>query len=576
MKRSILFSIISMAILATACGKEPADDGPKYGDLGIFFDADEFAVEAGGTLEIPFTVTGSEGATLNIEGVCSDQEIKAKTKYNAEYQGTVTLTAPEIVVSDRNVKVTLTASDSHGRSLSKSVDVTVKASVALEVKCTDEIKTMAVKSGGSFTLSYVIIGLAPAKLSGAPKVTVPSGWNSSVAVDGDKFKVTYTAPATPGNSLETKISVSDDHGRSAEMSMTFGLVPFTPATGASNCYIVKPGSTVSINGVKGNSTEKLNFESASLVWQDCAGMVKSVAGNGVDGVIAVELNPGKSGNAVVAAKAGGEVVWSWHLWVTDYDPDADPFVYTSSATSKTYTFMDRNLGAMSNEKLSASSFGLFYQWGRKDPFVGADGLESVVPVKIYDIDGKQLEDKVLQRPVYDDGTTTNLELSIKNPDTFLCNSNLNLPNDWLTNKSVLQKNDLWGGESGLKTIYDPCPEGWTVPESGDCWSFRKEYIKAGKLTDSGKYDPSAAWYCDYDADQGFRYRQDSGKEYWFAFPGHRQSQTGEVYGTGGGAQFHTRETQQTYCIVQQLAWGNPASDTGLNRPYGSSIRCIKE
>lgn len=586
MNRIGRFIIAALAACAvSACSPEENGDS-KYGDLGIFFDADEFTVEAGGTLDIPFTVTGSEGATLNIEGSCDDPDFKVKTKYNADYQGSVTLTAPEIVITDKDIQVKLTASDSHGRNFSKSVDVAVKASAALAINCLADVYSMAVRGGGSFSLTYEIAGLEPAKLKSDPKVTLPSGWNSSLKMDGGRFTVTFTAPASPGNSLAISISVEDDHGRKADYSKTIGIVPITIAANAANCHIVKPGSTLTINAVKGNSAEKLVFEGAKLLWQDCVGLVKSVSGNGVDGVVVVELNSGKSGNAVVAAVNGDEIVWNWHVWVSDFDPMADPFVYekldeTTKAVTATYTFMDRNLGAMSAEKYKASALGLMYQWGRKDPFVGGNGVESNAEVPTYDIDGKPVYFDITERPVYGtaDRTTTNLELAIKNPMMFYTAPSSAWPVvDWLTDKANLQNDDLWGGVSNVKTIYDPCPEGWKVPAAGDPWSFRKEYKKDGKLTDSGKYDPSAAWYIEYEDAfcLGFRYRTSSGKEYWWPFTGHRDPNKGTIAGVGGGANYYTCTASQTTMINEVMAWGNPASETGLNRTYGSSVRCIKE
>ena len=68
----------------------------------------------------------------------------------------------------------------------------------------------------------------------------------------------------------------------------------------------------------------------------------------------------------------------------------------------------------------------------------------------------------------------------------------------------------------------------------------------------------------------------SGKEYWFPFAGEKTPNDGSLYSVGGGAQWHTRSTSNTLAQVQILAWGNPASVTQLNRPYASSIRCVKE
>jgi hypothetical protein len=84
------------------------------------------------------------------------------------------------------------------------------------------------------------------------------------------------------------------------------------------------------------------------------------------------------------------------------------------------------------------------------------------------------------------------------------------------------------------------------------------------------------WYIDYEGSWGFRYKTTEGKEYWFPFAGKRDAKTGEISGAGGGAQYHTRNTAQTFSVTESFAWGNPSTEFELNRPYGSSVRCIKE
>ena len=311
-------------------------------------------------------------------------------------------------------------------------------------------------------------------------------------------------------------------------------------------------------------------------------MVKSVSANSTEKVVVVQLNPGIAGNAVVAAKLDDVIVWSWHVWVADYDPMSDPFVWTDKSTGTSYTFMDRNLGARNAEKYSAGALGLLYQWGRKDPFVGADGTESSVYVLKYDIDGNRVREVSEERPTYpsSDYESTNLQLAIQNPTVFYTAPSSAWPVvDWLTDDAQRQNHDLWGGVSGYKTKYDPCPEGWRVPVTGAPWGFRKEYKKAGAINDAQPYDSSYPWFIEYDDAYciGFRYKQaDSGKEYWFPFAGRKEVGTGVLTGVAGGGTFHTATCQNTVAIVQSLAWGNPASDPGHNRPYGYSVRCIKE
>lgn len=556
-------------------GDKPSD---QYGDLGIFFDVEAPSINPGQVLEIPFTVTGSEGVTLDLVAMADNADFQCKlgkVDY-VNYVGTVKLTAPDIVVEESEVRVSLSASDSHNRSVTRSIKVKVIASAIPQIVSLGDPVSMAVKAGGSFTLSYKVENLAPAAIQGTPSVTLTSGWNAAASVSNDVISVRFTAPSPATDKLAFKISAADDHGRSFSYSGTLDIVEITTTAGAANCHIVKPGSTLTIKAVKGNSTEELDFDNADLIWQDAQSLVSSVSGNGSEGVVVVKLNSGKQGNAVVAARKGNTVVWSWHVWVTDYDPEANVFEW-KDANGISYRYMDRNLGAMSAEKYSKYALGLLYQWGRKDPFPGGDDVESSIPVKIYDINNNQVFVKTQERPTYDDRTSTNLQLAIENPDTFYWAPSSSWPAvDWLTNQAALQNNDLWGGKTNAKTIYDPCPEGWWVPASGAGWGFRSEYKKAGKLNDDSKYDETYAWYQDYDRSIGFRYRTAEGKEFWFPLTGNMDCTKGTLQSVGGSALYNTRTDSSNTVMYESMAWGNPASETGLNRPYGASTRCIKE
>lgn len=557
-------------------GGEKGDD--DYGDLGIFFDTSAPAINPGQTLEIPFTVTGSEGATLDLVPSVDNSDYSCalgKVDY-VNYQGTIKLTAPEVITEATEVKVSLTASDTHKRSLTKSVSVKVNASEPLTITVLGEPASMAVKAGGSFSLSYKVLNLAPAKITGTPTVEVSSGWSTEVSVSEDIIKVKYNAPASIGQTLEIKISATDDHNRKVEYSGSLSIVEITTTAGAANCHVVKPGGTLTIKAVKGNSTTALEFDNATLVWQDAIGLVSSVSGNGSEGVVVVRLADGKEGNAVVAARDGDRIVWSWHVWVTDYDPEADIFEWTD-ANGITYKYMDRNLGALSAEKYSKESLGLMYQWGRKDPFPGGDDVESQIQKRIYDINGNQIYMKIEERPTYNDNTSTNLQLAIEHPDVFYGAPSSSWPVvDWLTDKAALQNNDLWGGKTNAKTVYDPCPEGWRIPAAGNGWGFRTEYKKKGSLNDDGEYDESYPWFQDYDKCIGFRYKTKAGKEYWFPLVGKLDPNNGTLQSVGGSGYYNTCTDNSNTVFYECLAWGNPASESMLNRTHGVATRCIKE
>ncbi|MCD8184071.1 MAG: DUF4906 domain-containing protein [Bacteroides sp.] len=107
------------------------------------------------------------------------------------------------------------------------------------------------------------------------------------------------------------------------------------------------------------------------------------------------------GNGLIAAcDANGDILWSWHIWVTKYNPDphGDETVLTPNKQKHKYTFrsdidqypmMDRYLGALEDytdaptEEIDKSrANGLHYEWGRKDPFPGSFTTEVLSTITI--------------------------------------------------------------------------------------------------------------------------------------------------------------------------------------------------
>ena len=129
------------------------------------------------------------------------------------------------------------------------------------------------------------------------------------------------------------------------------------------------------------------------------------------------------------------------------------------------TLMDRNLGALTATAYDPLSTGLLYQWGRKDPFLG---IAEIPKEESYGIS----MESTLQWPEYVISTsqTGTIEYSILNPTTFITYNpeafiydeeydDWSNDYDWLNREySNLER---W---SSSKTIYDPCPAGWRVPD----------------------------------------------------------------------------------------------------------------
>ncbi|WP_319504050.1 DUF4906 domain-containing protein [Bacteroides graminisolvens] len=270
----------------------------------------------------------------------------------------------------------------------------------------------------------------------------------------------------------------------------------TPAIvgGNSNCYMIAPGGSVSIPVERANESpiaidgsvlyngtyyQLLTEDSwtASILWQSVAGLVtvSNATGTGPTGSFTVTANTPASnngGNAVVQIKnSANEVLWSWHIWVTSYDPNNGGTTYSRSNGAKTYVFMDRNLGATAaatsttTDQASEVS-GLLYQWGRKDPFPGASSWSisnDTDPTIVYNALGTSMNVLTNVQTVSASANFTN---SVRNPFVFY--KNASSPYDWYTNGGS-QNNDLWGGGTisviafTSKTAFDPCPTGWRVP-----------------------------------------------------------------------------------------------------------------
>ena len=249
--------------------------------------------------------------------------------------------------------------------------------------------------------------------------------------------------------------------------------------------------------------------------------------------IQVRVVPGMRGNAVVAIRKKisdtdpmyGEILWSWHLWVTEYDPyiemtpvehnylytvpggeihryadKAGTTLWTGGAYSNGF-IMDRNLGALvvmggPNDDILRN--GLYYEWGRKDPF----------PKNIVE---PSVRSNNTGEPAGTGETAkANIRYSIHHPAVFI-------PGQGQTDSSwtsydlegpVLGADATWMDpridqhgsdycEAG-KSVYDPCPYGWQVPTIGTWSDFNSSTTilstsaaKEGQYYYPEGYDPLA-------------------------------------------------------------------------------------
>ncbi len=180
------------------------------------------------------------------------------------------------------------------------------------------------------------------------------------------------------------------------------------------------------------------------------------------------------GNAVVyAMDDDGCAIWSWHIWITESE--------IGEINMNGNTFMDRNIGARANSNDSTDdillSYGLYYQWGRKDPFIypayynGSGGIDDSMTDQYSNSFGYEIIDSL--------GTDGTLDYALSYPWHYMC-SDEQENHDWL----YTADDDLWSGSSSSKSIYDPCPKGWIMPTSDQLAALT---IDDGQSLDSESY-----------------------------------------------------------------------------------------
>ena len=311
-----------------------------------------------------------------------------------------------------------------------------------------------------------------------------------------------------------------------------------------NSFIVKPGGSVQVpvlfanaDGVK-RVTEAMSFD-AEVVWQDAAGLITNVAvdASGKDAIMSITAKRA-SGNAVVALKSGNTILWSWHIWVTSYDPDS----ITSQKSYKGTEFMDRNLGAVSDIQDAVGTLGLYYQWGRKDPFPGPSSTSSNVERMI--VDGVGDETVINQVKVVD---AANFDNTIKNPMTFYFSEEFPWYS-WYGLEAV--NNSLWIDPQGKKTAYDPCPAGWRVPVNPDVWNgVSIANWRNGALLSSVGYYPAT---------------------------GSRDFSSGRILDVGNDAYYWTAATSGVKAKAMRISSANISIQATPLRASGYPVRCVKE
>ncbi len=389
----------------------------------------------------------------------------------------------------------------------------------------------------------------------------PDGWTVTL----NKSSVSITAPAVVNDSNESGTVELKAHGNTTitvKLNVSVQAAEDLSTQGTANCYIAPRKNTrykfkATVRG--NNPASVISPAKAELIWQSAKNLINYIVFDG--GYIMFSTSSSDTfGNGVIAAvDENNTILWSWHIWFTDYDPESSAETYSDDMT-----FMDRNLGADGSSTVSEAwkSSGLLYQWGRKDPFVGSKSYKSDVSKSTYDAAGKW-QDFLIEQTTETKGT---VEYAVTNPRSFLTGIRAT-DFDWLY---AGHDNTLWGSEA--KSIYDPCPYGWQVPPQ-NAW---KNFTVSGSESEQ-----EADFNVDGAYSDGWIFRYDDALHTTFYPAAGRRSFSAGVfsnvdlqgYDPIGVYWSSAVSNAESYALLFTKDMINPAA--ALYRAAGNSIRCVK-
>lgn len=320
------------------------------------------------------------------------------------------------------------------------------------------------------------------------------------------------------------------------------------AEGTANCYLIRAAGKYKFRAVQGNSDYTVgNVRKTEVLWESFGTDVMPNAG---DLIASAGYKNGyvyfstpetfANGNASIAVRNSKDVIlWSWHIWSSAEGWNDQ--VYANSAG----TMMDRNLGATSAAAGDIGAFGLLYQWGRKDPFMGscaASGTTLAASTGTWNVAS----------------SSNKMDFAEENPMTFA--------SDWSGGSASVYG---WHTSESEKGLYDPCPVGYRVPDGGE-----NGFWATALGTSSSTWDSATMHW----ENSGFNWTLSDGTTVWYPAAGYRDSSTAlnyvGSYGYYWSASRYPNSTGLVYSLHFSDGYVNPANYD--NSYCGFSVRCVRE
>ena len=482
----------------------------------------------------------------------------ATTKAQWDYQITYTSSNPAVATVDQTGKVTAV---SEGEAvITVSMDETIKSWYAAAIRTYNVV--VKEKEPGPAPV-VTVTDLSMVDCAGNARATMSTANCYMVHTAGD-----YKLPLVYGNAIKDGAA-----NTAAYTGITNTNTTATFPNHAGNA-IDAPWITKATTGTGADKGMGIVVSTAELLWQDAQGLITAVGIIGDYLTLTVGKNASEQeGNAVIAAKdAGGNIVWSWHIWVTKetfatlttITTTDDTSIGTQGVNWQIYKVTSVNLGWVATGGDGKQGYNTYYQWGRKDAFIPGTWNANTNRT-VYDISNTPVP-----RLTYEASTTATIADNIKNPTTHYFNSSTKGPCD-------TQYYNMWDARQTLtgniktatkKTVYDPCPAGFCVP-TGNLYYFMCNGISRSELnwdaTNKGK-----TWR------QTTYSSNTTGPDLYFPASGYRHTGSGALSTVGSlGSYWSASLTSGIYSRYLRFNAGYWYYNNYV-RAYGIPVRAVAE